>query len=44
MSKKSSDAGQEADSASEPSRGSFPIALAGLILLVVLIATNMKCS
>ncbi len=32
-----------ADLPSAPSRGSTPIALVGLLLLVVLIATNMNC-
>jgi|266.fasta.fasta_contig_61_698654_length_535_multi_2_in_0_out_0_1 hypothetical protein len=44
MTEKSSDTGREEDAASEQTRGSFPIALVGLILLVVLIASNMKCS
>jgi len=33
----------EGQSASPESRGSMSIALIGLLLLVVLIATNMKC-
>lgn len=43
MSKTSSDSAQGESSVSESSRGSTPIALIGLLLLVVLIATNMKC-
>ncbi len=44
MSEKSSDAGHGEESTLEQARGSLPIALAGLVLLIVLIASNMKCS
>lgn len=43
MSNATSGSGPEGESDSPSGPGSLPIALIGLLLLVVLIATNMKC-